>query len=172
MRCSRDPSVYSASLELRIAFALVVAALRSRPCLSSLSRVRRSFTRKYAENKRLYYNVYVVQTAPYTCKLSASGARVKWRLCLASQLTISFEFQPRRCQKLCSKDVFTDYFGDNHDLYRNDSKKSVDLNRRGSTVRIDGLIACAHAYISHTQLYERSCSRRKHCERREQDKLM
>ena len=83
MGCSRYPSVYPATLELLNVFALVVAALRSRPCRSSLSRARRSFTRNYAENKRPYSNVYVVQTTPYTCKSSASGAYVKWRLCMA-----------------------------------------------------------------------------------------
>ena len=83
MGYSRHPSVYPATLELRSAFALVVAALRSRPCRSSLSHARRSITRKYAENKRLYSNVYVVQTTPYTCKSSASGAYVKWRPCMA-----------------------------------------------------------------------------------------
>ena len=83
MGCSRHPSVYPATLELRHAFAIVVAALRSRPCRSSLTCAQRSFTRKYAENKRLYSNVYVVQTTPYTCKSSASGAYVKWRLFIA-----------------------------------------------------------------------------------------
>ena len=80
--CSRDPSVYSALLELRNVFAFVVAALRSRPCRLSLSHARHSFMRKCAENKRLYSNVYVVQTTPYTCKSSALGAL--WGLCIAA----------------------------------------------------------------------------------------
>ena len=57
--CSRYPSVYSAPLELQNAFAFLVAALWSWPCHSSLSRARCSFMRKYAENKRLYSNVYL-----------------------------------------------------------------------------------------------------------------
>ena len=73
--------MYSATLELRNVFAFVVAALRSRPCQRSLSRTQRSYTRKNVENKR---NVYVVQTAPYTCKSSISGALVKWRLYMAT----------------------------------------------------------------------------------------
>ena len=74
----------SVPLELQNAFAFFVVAFPSRPCHSSLSRAWRSFTRKYAENKRFYSNVYVVQTAPYTCTSSASGALVKWRLCIAA----------------------------------------------------------------------------------------